>query len=209
VHRSLREDARRNRQRLLDAAGWVMREEPTTATMPRIAQHAGLSVATAYRYFPALEDLLNAYLHYVYMQLRQFSHGSVARGRGLHTAVVGEWLRLVDIYGRSMVQLRPRTGLLDRLRSGDMVITVSREAWERPLRELLRSSDLSDDVFEVAFFFQNMLFDAREVLDLLDQGMDGTVVATSLQAALIGAVQGWQAGSPGHLPVKHAQFGAY
>jgi AcrR family transcriptional regulator len=188
-----REDARRNRQRLLAAAGLVMREAPSEASVPRIARQAGLSVATAYRYFPTLDNLLNAYLHQVYVQLRDFSRDARARERQLHTVVAAEWLRLVGIYGRSMVQLRPRTGLLERLHSGDLVVTTSREAWERPLRALLRSSALPEDLLEPAFFFQNLLFDAREVLDLRDQGMDEVAVTTTLQASLVGAVQGWQA----------------
>lgn len=172
-----------------------MRTDPAGATMPRIAERAGLSAATAYRYFPALSDLLNAYLYDVYVQLRDFSHSSRARGMGLHTAVVGEWIRLVGIYGRSMVQLRPRSGLLDRLDNGDPVIQTSREAWERPIRALLRANQLPDEMFEPAFFLQNMMFDAREVLDLLDRGMSTTQVTRNLQSALVGAVQGWHEAS--------------
>ncbi|MCP2353606.1 AcrR family transcriptional regulator [Nonomuraea thailandensis] len=51
-----RRDAVRNRQRLLEATGKILRTRPAEATMPVIAEQTGLSVATAYRYFPTLEE---------------------------------------------------------------------------------------------------------------------------------------------------------
>jgi AcrR family transcriptional regulator len=191
--RAARSESRRNRERLLDAAGEVMRSSPQQASMGLIAQTAGLSMATAYRYFPSLTDVLNGYLQRVYVQLRDASHDCPAVGRELYSSIVDEWLRLVEIYGRSMVQLRPRSGLLARLHENDLVVTTSREAWERPLRAVLRQEALPDDLFEYAFFLHNMMFDAREILDLADNGLAPAEIKTRLSSAFVGALKAWHA----------------
>jgi AcrR family transcriptional regulator len=182
-----------SRDRLLDAAGEVMRADPQQASMAVIADRAGVSPATAYRYFPSLADILNGYLQRVYVQLRDASHDCPATGRELYLSVIEEWLRLVAIYGRAMVQLRPRSGLLARLHQHDVVITTSRDAWERPLRAVLRQEALPDELFDYAFFLHNMMFDAREVLDLSDDGMTQIDIRTHLSSAFIGSLKAWHA----------------
>jgi AcrR family transcriptional regulator len=180
-----------NRERLLDAAGEVMRSDPDHASMAVIAERAGVSMATAYRYFPSLADVLNGYLQRVYIQLRDASHDCPATGRELYSSVIEEWLHLVEIYGRAMVQLRPRSGLLARLYQHDLVVTTSRDAWERPLRAVLRQEALPDDLFDYAFFLHNMMFDAREILDLSDNGLTQDEIRTHLSSAFIGALKAW------------------
>ncbi|MGP3934786.1 TetR/AcrR family transcriptional regulator [Nonomuraea sp. KM88] len=186
-----RKDAVRNRQRLLDAAGEIIRTSPEGVTMAKIAKAAGLSTATAYRYFPTLGELLSHYLYSVLVQLRDFSHDCSATGLELYSRVIDEWIRLVHVYGRTMVQLRPRTGLLARLHGNDPVIGASRDAWERPIRAVLRSEKITDDIFEPAFFLHNMMFDAREILDLSDLGLSDDEIKRRLVSAYKGAVRGW------------------
>jgi AcrR family transcriptional regulator len=186
-----RADAVRNRRLLLDAAGEAMRREPDVVTMPGVAEAAGLSVATAYRYFPTLPDLLNEYLYDVLVQLRDYSHNCTSTGLQLFSDVTDEWLRLVGVYGRTMVHLRPRVGLLARLHGGDATIGASRDAWERPLRAVMRQAKVPDPFFEAAFFLHNMIFDPREVLDLVDAGLPLDEVKLRLQGAFVGAVRGW------------------
>lgn len=193
VRRATGQQTQRNRERLLDAAGEVMRSDPQRASMAVIAERAGVSMATAYRYFPSLVDIWNGYLQRVYVQLREASHDCSATGRELYLAVVTGWLRLVEVYGRAMVQLRPRSGLLVRLHQHDLVVTTSREAWERPLRAVLRQEALPDELFDYAFFLHNLMFDAREVLDLSDHGLSQAEIKTHLSSALIGALHAWNA----------------
>jgi AcrR family transcriptional regulator len=181
------------RNRLLDAAGEVIRSGPHQASMSVIAERAGLSTATAYRYFPSLDDILNGCLHRVYVELRNASHDCAASGIELYASVVEEWLRLVGIYGRVMVQLRPRSGLLERLHQRDLVITTSRDAWERPIRAVLRHENIPDDLFDYAFFLHNMMFDAREVLDLSDNGLTPVEIRSRLGSAFVGALNAWHA----------------
>lgn len=189
--RRLRKDAARNRQKLLDAAGELLRTAPKEASMPRIAKVAGVSTATAYRFFPSQEDLLNAYLHGVILRLRDFSHDCSSTGPALFDLVVEEWVRLLHDYGPAMVQLRSRTGLLARLHEGDPVISSVRDAWERPIRAVMRNMQVPDAQFDIALFLYNVLFDPREILDLLQLGIPETEIRHRLVAAYKGALQGW------------------
>ncbi|WP_245645187.1 TetR/AcrR family transcriptional regulator [Pseudonocardia acaciae] len=192
----MRSDARRNRRLLLEAAGEVLRTEPHRAAMPLIAERAGLSVATAYRYYSSLEDLLNAYLHGVIVALRDYSHDCPRTGKALFEDVVHEWFRLLRLYGSAMVQLRAREGFLHRLRDNDVVISTVRDAWERPVRSVMRDIGVPDEEFDYALFLYNILFDPREILDLLDSGFSEEGAIRKMVATYYAALRGWTLNSP-------------
>lgn len=58
--RGLRADARRNRERLLEAAGRAFSETGTDASLEAIAKDAGVGIGTLYRHFPTREALVEA-----------------------------------------------------------------------------------------------------------------------------------------------------
>jgi AcrR family transcriptional regulator len=58
--RSLRADARRNREAVLSAASRLFAEEGVEAQMPDVAKLAGVGVGTVYRHFPTKDDLVAA-----------------------------------------------------------------------------------------------------------------------------------------------------
>lgn len=58
--RALRSDARRNRERLLEAARAVIAERGAEAPLEEIARRAALGIGTLYRHFPARADLIEA-----------------------------------------------------------------------------------------------------------------------------------------------------
>jgi AcrR family transcriptional regulator len=60
VHRPLRADARRNRERVLEAASAVFAEHGREAQMDDVARRAGVGVGTVYRHFPTKEALIEA-----------------------------------------------------------------------------------------------------------------------------------------------------
>lgn len=144
-----------------------MRSDPKNATMPAIAQKAELSVATAYRYFPTLEELHSAFLHGVQVNLRDYALASTLHGKALFEDVVACWVRLLGTYGPAMIQVRSREGFMKRLRGGDEVIRTVNDAWERPIREVMRELGVSEDWYEHAILFYNALFDPREINDML------------------------------------------
>ena len=166
--RGYRRTTQRTQRRLLNAAGELLRLDPSHATMPAIAERADLSIATAYRYFPTLEELHSAYLHSVAVNLRDFSLGCSLHGTKLFEEVAYRWVRLLRTYGKAMIQVRSREGFLSRLHAGDPVITTIRETWERPIREVMRELGLDEEHFDYALMVYNALFDPREIGDLME-----------------------------------------
>ena len=55
-----RADARRNHERIMKAALEVFAEHGLQATVPQVAERAGVGKATVYRSYPAKDDLVNA-----------------------------------------------------------------------------------------------------------------------------------------------------
>jgi AcrR family transcriptional regulator len=188
-----RSDAVRNRRRLLEATGELLRTtSPWEVTMPVIADRAGLSPATAYRYFSSVDSLMNAYLCEVIIQLRDYSDDCPKTGPALFHDVLAEWGRLVNIYGPAMAQMRSRRGFLERLQAQDTLITTVREAWDRPIRALLRGLKVGGEHFEHALFLYNMMFDPREILDLQASGMPLAEALDRLSAAYTAAIIAWE-----------------
>jgi AcrR family transcriptional regulator len=60
--RPLRADARRNRARVLEAAGEAFAAEGPSVPLDEIARRAGVGAGTVYRHFPTKEALLHAVL---------------------------------------------------------------------------------------------------------------------------------------------------
>jgi AcrR family transcriptional regulator len=58
--RSLRADARRNRQAVIDAAKQLFAEKGLDAQMPDLARAANVGVGTVYRHFPTKDELIAA-----------------------------------------------------------------------------------------------------------------------------------------------------
>jgi AcrR family transcriptional regulator len=156
----------RNKRRLLNAAGELLREDPKNASMPAIAEKAELALSTAYRYFPTLDELHSAYLHSVLVNLRDYTHASTLHGKALFEDVMKRWVKLLETYGPAMIQVRSKEGFLTRLNGGDEVIKTLHDAWERPVREVLRELGVPETRFALALQIYNALFDPREINDL-------------------------------------------
>jgi AcrR family transcriptional regulator len=60
AERPLRADARRNRERILDAARFACAEHGASVQMDDVARGAGVGVGTVYRHFPTKDALIEA-----------------------------------------------------------------------------------------------------------------------------------------------------
>ncbi|MGN9784910.1 TetR/AcrR family transcriptional regulator [Nonomuraea sp. ZG12] len=188
----LRSDTRRNRRRLLKAVGELAREAPGQLTMQAVASRAEIGPATAYRYYSSMDDVLAAYVLSVVEELRDFSARSTAEGRPLFDSVVDKWVDLLAEHGPALVQLRSRQGYLERLNDGDAIITAVRDAWNEPVKGLLDDIGLPNEMIEYALFLCNMMFDPREIQDLLQvTDLSRREVITRLTEAYSGALRGW------------------
>nr|WP_206441372.1 TetR family transcriptional regulator [Streptomyces boncukensis] len=188
----MRSDTRRNRRRLLEAVGELAREAPEQLTMQAVASRAEIGPATAYRYYSSVDDVLAAYVLSVVEELRDFSAASTAEGQPLFDSVVDKWLDLLAEHGPALVQLRSRRGYLERLHSGNEIIVVMRDAWSGPVRGLLDDLGLPGEMIEYAVFLGNMMFDPRELQDLLQEtDLTRREVVSRLTEAYRGALRGW------------------
>jgi len=70
----LRADARRNRDRLLEAARTAFAAEGLSVPLDEIARRAGVGPGTLYRHFPAKETLFEAVLHDRIQRLADEAH---------------------------------------------------------------------------------------------------------------------------------------
>jgi hypothetical protein len=56
---------------------------------------------------------------------------------------------------------------------------------------VLRQLGIADEHFNHALFLYNVLFDPREILDLVDTGLQESEAVDRLIGAFYGALQGW------------------
>ena len=95
----MRADARRNYERLVDAARKVFADQGGGASMEAIAKQAGVGVGTLYRHFPKRIDVVEA----VYRDDVDHLVGSADRGLTELDpwAALEAWLRAYVDYGRA------------------------------------------------------------------------------------------------------------
>lgn len=166
----------------------------TSVTMNTIAEHAGLSVATAYRHFPSLESIFEAYMFDVAQELRAYSLALDTPGAHQLPLVARKWVDLCLVHGPATVHMRSRRGYLERLHRGADYLLTLRDALLRPIVQAGESHGLTLDpeTEERALFLWNILFDPREILDLhTEMGLTAAQCAEQLLAAFEGALPNW------------------
>jgi AcrR family transcriptional regulator len=189
----LRSDTKRNRRQLIQAAGRLFATSTGLASvsMSDIAREAEISPATAYRHFASVEEVLIAYRYGIGERLKEFSDEQKSSGVTLLRDVDRRWVELVGEHGWSMVHTRSPEGYLARLRSGAEYLTVQADALERPLREAIEELGLPA-IGDEAMFLWNILFDPREILDVINTiGLSEKKAADRLTDTFLGAVGGW------------------
>lgn len=193
--KGVRRDTLRNKRRLLAAASELVREG-SDLNMQSVASRADIAIATAYRHYSSIDDLISAYVLTVIDDLADYSLSSKATGTELLADVLEHWIDLIQAHGHVMVNFRSRRGFLARLTSGDPTMCRVQQAWTSPIDEFLSSRDLSPTLAHHALFLTNQLFDPRDVLDLLGAGgHPRKALSAKLQAQLEGALRGWAAHS--------------
>ncbi|KEZ77446.1 TetR/AcrR family transcriptional regulator [Salinisphaera hydrothermalis] len=86
----MRADARRNRERLLEAAATVFAEGGATASREAVAREAGVGIGTLYRHFPTREALYEAVYERAVLQLVELA--DTLAQRDAPTTALREWL---------------------------------------------------------------------------------------------------------------------
>ena len=206
----MRSDTARNRRALVQAAGRLFAATTDPVTMADIAREAEVSTATAYRQFASVDEVLTAFRYSVGLALREYAATVTGPGPDRLLVVSRRWVDLVVEHGRAMVGRRSPRGYLERLRSGVEYLTVQADALAAPLAETVAHLGLPD-VGDEALFLWNVLFDPREILDLVDTvGLSPEQTAQRLTATLRGALAGWaeQRGAGGPSPAPEGRRAA-
>ncbi|MBZ6295989.1 TetR/AcrR family transcriptional regulator [Streptomyces olivaceus] len=115
-HDDLRADARRNRERVLEAAREVFAAQGTDAPMSAVARRAGVGVATLYRRFPTRTELLTAAFDDQLTECAAFFETALADpdpGHGLYTLLERVCTTLVTDRGFDTVLMTGFPGALD------------------------------------------------------------------------------------------------
>jgi AcrR family transcriptional regulator len=76
VDRSLRADARRNRERILASARELFGRHGHEVQMEEIAAHTGLGIGTLYRHFSGKQDLLTAVVRERFQSMTHLAHAA-------------------------------------------------------------------------------------------------------------------------------------
>lgn len=164
--RALRQDAIRNEQALVDAVGQLLAESPEQATMPAVADRAGLSLATAYRYFPTLDQLHRRFMLSVVERADATTAAFSGRGVELFERILEHWIDVVEVYGPAMVLVRSREGFLTRFHEGEAQAAALDRMWGRAIRDLMADAGVAADRYPLALTLYNTLLNSREILDL-------------------------------------------
>ena len=127
--RQSRKDAQINRERVLEAAVELVRQDGEKVPMARIAERAGVGVGTLYRHFPTREDLLGALVH------RSFGLAlENARAAAAH-----EGPALDGVRHFFLATLRDRDRFVLPLHGGPPVFTPATRSIQAEVRVVLRS----------------------------------------------------------------------
>lgn len=114
---ALRADARRNRARILAAAGEVFAERGTSASTEEVARRAGVAIGTVFRHFPAKDDLLREIMKDLLQRLSSEASALAAEGDPA-TALFTFFTRMVD-------QAAAKKAVIDLLASSGSAIDIA------------------------------------------------------------------------------------
>lgn len=195
----MRSDTERNRRRLIKAAAYLVARRGSSVRMIDVAERAEVSTATAYRHFGSVDEILAQFRFDVGNRLLEYSRKCEGTGLERLALVCEYWVRLVVKHGGAMVHTRSEEGYLARLRAGAPYLTVQAEAL-LPVISGAAGELAIEDPGDEALFLWNVLFDPREIFDLLRTvGLTEEQTARRLFAAFCGGLVGWsrdRAGEP-------------
>ncbi len=187
----MRSDTERNRRRLIHAAAALVARHGAGVRMVDVAERAEVSVATAYRHFGSVGEILDLYRLQVGTKLLEYSRRQSTEGVELLTAVSRHWVKLAVRHGAAMVHSRSEEGYLERLHAGVPHLTVQAEALRPGIVQSSHELGIADPG-DGALLLWNALFDPREIFDLMGtMRLSQDEVAERLMAAFLAAMAGW------------------
>lgn len=183
--KSLRADARRNRERVLEVATKVFATEGLTAPIDEIANRAGVGIGTVYRHFPTKETLFEAVV--VSFKQRLIEKAEVMLEQDGPDAAFYNFLSLLlreSTENRAIIAAiasaavnahRPLTGIsLDFQNTLEELLEHAQEA--RSVRDDIRVTDVTAILFGLARSMEQYSDDpglSERILSVICEGLRG------------------------------------
>lgn len=150
--RTLRKDAARNRERLLDAARELFAENGLDVTLNDIAHHAGVGVGTAYRRFANKEEVIDALFDESLAEVAAMVHEALAEPdawRGLTCYLERSLDTLLHNRALSQIMNSPALGDQRAAEARDRIAPLLQRLVDRAKAESVVRSDFeqSDLIF--------------------------------------------------------------
>ena len=187
----MRSDTERNRRRLIKAAAYLVARRGSSVRMIDVAERAEVSTATAYRHFGSVDEILAQFRFDVGNRLLAFSQKCEVTGIDRLRVICEFWVQLVVKHGGAMVHTRSDVGYLERLREGTPYLTVQADALLPSISDAAAELGIADPGDE-GLFLWNVMFDPREIFDLLRTvGLSEEQAAHRLFRAFCGALVAW------------------
>lgn len=167
MEKKLRADTQRTRDRLLDATGRLTERKGLDFTLPELAREAGVSTATVYRHFEALQELRLEFYHRSLSGLLADLEELLDKYEGfrLFDVICGQILEHFEVWGRPASILRSTRGYLERYRDGDSLVVQHYGLLERVLVNLIDRGIVPEQDHETAVLVWATIFDERVYLD--------------------------------------------
>ncbi|WP_244930291.1 TetR/AcrR family transcriptional regulator [Nocardioides sp. W7] len=143
----MRADAKRNRERIVEVAREVFREQGYDASLDLVAKRAGVGAGTLYRHFPTRDDLLDAIMQSWVDRVQETADRALAHEGGpreLLLAWFEEYVRLISVHRGGPAKITCAMG--DEQSPIRTKCEVLRGAGDRVLDQLRSEGALKDDV---------------------------------------------------------------
>jgi AcrR family transcriptional regulator len=143
----VRADAQRNRERIVEVARLVFREQGYDASLDEVAKRAGVGPGTLYRHFPKRENLIDAIMQsWVESVEDGAAKALVAEGspREVLLTWFAEYVRLISLHKGGPAKITTAMG--DPSSPISHKCQVLRSATERVVERLQADQALRDDV---------------------------------------------------------------
>ncbi|SDP16832.1 DNA-binding transcriptional regulator, AcrR family [Nakamurella panacisegetis] len=187
----LRSDARRTRERLLEAAAQLLEAGGQHFTLPDLARQAGVGTATVYRHFADVGEVLAA----VEVQSIEGLTAAISAvdpnldARVRFESVCALWVGRSSRESAPVRFLRSPEGVLERAHRGDPSITALVSALGLVVAALIDEHVVPDQDLTAAVLIWITLFDERTVVDLSrTHGWTTHKITDYLGRALLGAL---------------------
>jgi AcrR family transcriptional regulator len=144
---SVRADARRNRDRIVEVARQVFREQGYDASLDLIAKQAGVGPGTLYRHFPTRDDLVDAVMQAWVAHVEETADKALAHEGGPRDLLLSwfeDYVRLVSVHKGGPAKITGAMG--DEASPIRTKCEVLQSASERVLDRLRAEDALRDDV---------------------------------------------------------------